>query len=152
MRADIPNVAASMPSVPCELRMATTAAPATKPRIWLAWKVILPTAEPSTNLSPGSTSGMSAVRAEENGAPVSTVQNSRTHSTSKGMGGLSGLPRPLGPPEPAHPGPRAGHARPEARSSAQTPRTGSPLGISQGLMRHMPGFVGEHGRCPPVIQ
>ena len=38
--------------------MATTAAPATKPRIWLAWKVMLPTAEPTTNLSPGSTSGI----------------------------------------------------------------------------------------------
>ena len=37
MRADMPNVAASMPSVRCGSRTATTAAPATKPRIWLAW-------------------------------------------------------------------------------------------------------------------
>ena len=46
-------------------------------------------AEPSTNLSPGSTSGMSAARAEENGTPVSTVQNSRTHSAAKGMLGIA---------------------------------------------------------------
>jgi hypothetical protein len=37
IRPDMPNVAASMPSVRCVPRMATTAAPATKPRIWLAW-------------------------------------------------------------------------------------------------------------------
>ena len=36
IRPDMPNVAASMPSVRCVPRMATTAAPATKPRIWLA--------------------------------------------------------------------------------------------------------------------
>ncbi len=36
MRADMPNVAASMPRVLRGSRMATTAAPATKPRIWLA--------------------------------------------------------------------------------------------------------------------
>ena len=69
--------------------MATTAAPATKPRIWLAWKVILPTADPTTNLSPGSTSGMSAARAEENGTPASTVQNSSVHSAANGMPGMA---------------------------------------------------------------
>ena len=88
----MPNVAASMPSVLSGSRMATTAAPATKPRIWLAWKVILPTAEPSTNLSTGSTSGMSPVRAEENCTPVSTVQNSKTHRRTKGIPGYRHQP------------------------------------------------------------
>ena len=41
---------------------------------------MLPMAEPSTNMSPGSTSGMSAARAAENSTSVSTVQNSRMHS------------------------------------------------------------------------
>jgi hypothetical protein len=46
-------------------------------------------AEPSTNVSPGSTSGMRAARADENGTPVSTVQNSRTHSAAKGKLGIA---------------------------------------------------------------
>jgi hypothetical protein len=50
---------------------------------------MLPIAEPSTNLSPGSTSGSKAARAEENGAPVSTVQNSSTHSAANGMPGTA---------------------------------------------------------------
>jgi hypothetical protein len=50
---------------------------------------MLPIAEPSTNLSPGSTSGMSAARAEENGTPVSTVQNSSTQSAVKGRPGTA---------------------------------------------------------------
>jgi hypothetical protein len=48
---------------------------------------MLPMAEPSTNMSPGSTSGMSAARADENGTPVSTVQNSRMHSAENGRPG-----------------------------------------------------------------
>ncbi len=40
-------------------------------------------------MSPGSTSGMSAARADENGTPVSTVQNSRTHSAVKGRLGIA---------------------------------------------------------------
>ncbi len=78
-----------MPSVLCGSSTATTAAPATKPRIWLAWKVMLPMADPSTNMSPGSTSGMSAARADENGTPASTVQNSRMHSAAKGKLGIA---------------------------------------------------------------
>jgi hypothetical protein len=50
---------------------------------------MLPMAEPSTNMSPGSTSGMSAARAEENGTPVRTVQNSSAHSAAKGMLGVA---------------------------------------------------------------
>ena len=49
-------------------------------------------AEPSTNISPGSTSGMSAARADENGTPVSTVQNSRIHSAAKGKPGIAITP------------------------------------------------------------
>lgn len=50
---------------------------------------MLPTAEPSTNMSPGSTSGSSAARADENGAPASTVQNSSAHSAGSGMPGIA---------------------------------------------------------------
>ena len=71
IRADIPNVTASKPSVRYGSTTATTAAPVTNPRIWLAWKLMLPTAEPSTNMSLGSASGSSAARADENGAPAS---------------------------------------------------------------------------------
>jgi hypothetical protein len=46
-------------------------------------------AEPSTNMSPGSTSGMSVARADENDTPVSMVQNSRTHSAAKGKPGMA---------------------------------------------------------------
>jgi hypothetical protein len=49
----------------------------------------MPSAEPSTNLSPGSTSGMSAARADENGTPVSTVKYSIAHSAAKGRLGTA---------------------------------------------------------------
>ena len=48
-----------------------------------------PTAEPSTNMSPGSTSGSSAARADESGAPASTVQNSSARSAGNGMPGIA---------------------------------------------------------------
>src|SRR5580704_19421216 len=70
IKAEMPNDTASMPRVLLGWSTPTIAAPATNPRIWLAWYVILPTAEPSTNLSPGSMSGNRAVRADENGALV----------------------------------------------------------------------------------
>ncbi len=38
------------------------------------------------NLSPGSTSGMSAVRTEENSTPVRTVQEDRTSSAANDTG------------------------------------------------------------------
>ena len=74
-----------MASVRYGSRAATTAAPATKPRIWLAWKLMCPIAEPTTNLSAGRTSGSSADRAEENGAPSSTVKKSSPHRPANGM-------------------------------------------------------------------
>src|SRR6266536_2244702 len=49
---------------------------------------MFPMAEPSTNLSPGSTSGSRAVRADENGAPSSTAQNSRVHNTGSESAGI----------------------------------------------------------------
>src|SRR6266567_3486110 len=57
---------------------------------------MLPIAEPSTNLSPGSTVGIRAERAEENGALSRTVQNSSAHSTGKGRTGIAIRPtRPM---------------------------------------------------------
>ena len=50
---------------------------------------MFPIAEPTTKVSPGSTSGSSADRAEENGAPSSTVTNSSPHSPANGMRGIA---------------------------------------------------------------
>jgi hypothetical protein len=50
---------------------------------------MLPTAEPSTNMSPGSTSGSSPARADESGAPASTVQSSSAQSAGNGMPGIA---------------------------------------------------------------
>jgi hypothetical protein len=50
---------------------------------------MLPMAEPSTNMSPGSTSGMSAARAEENGTPVSTGAEQQRAQRGKGHAGIA---------------------------------------------------------------
>ena len=89
--------------------MATTAAPAANPRIWLAWKLMLPTAEPSTNMSPGS----SAAGADEKGAPASTVQNSSPQSAGNGM------PRDRHQPDRADPEHVAGDHVPAARAQVR---------------------------------
>ena len=46
---------------------------------------MFPIAEPTMNVSPGSTSGSSANRADEKGAPSSTVMNNSPHSPANGM-------------------------------------------------------------------
>ena len=50
---------------------------------------MFPIAEPTTNVSPGRMSGSSADRAEENGAPSSTVKKSSPHSPANGMLGTA---------------------------------------------------------------
>ena len=66
---------------------ATRPPPARKPAIWLSWVVWLPIAEPSGYLSPGSTSGSSADRADENGVPSRTVPKNNTHNPANGSPG-----------------------------------------------------------------
>jgi hypothetical protein len=87
--ADSRNVTASVARVRYGFSTATTAAPATKPTTWLAWKLMLPMADPTTNLSPVRTSGSSADRAEVNGAPSSTVKKSSPHRPANGMLGMA---------------------------------------------------------------
>lgn len=49
-------------------------------------------AEPSTYVSPGSTPGSRAGRAEENGTPASTVRNNSAHSGTNGTFGIAMSP------------------------------------------------------------
>jgi hypothetical protein len=57
----------------------------TNATIRLAWWVMFPTAEPTATWLPLRMSGISAERAEENGAPSSTVPNSSVHNAQNGV-------------------------------------------------------------------
>jgi len=74
-----------MPSVQCTPSVATTAAPATKPMICVAWWVMLPMAAPTASLLGGRMSGRSAARAEKNGVPIKTVRNNSPETAHSGM-------------------------------------------------------------------
>ena len=88
MPADRLNDSESRASARYGPSAATRAPPARKPAIWLSWVVWLPITEPSGYLSPGSTSGSSAARADENGVPSSTVpKNSSVHNPANGSPG-----------------------------------------------------------------
>ena len=91
-RAEIPNETASKPSVRYGSTTATTAAPATNPRIWFALKAILPTAERRRR-----------TRAPARSAMPGTPRSRRPHDRTSVVrvpadDGRTGPPRPLGLP------------------------------------------------------
>ncbi len=63
--------------------------PAAKPRTCANWYVVSVTAVPITYLSPLSTSGKIAARAEENGASVSVTTKSSATMAASGMPGMA---------------------------------------------------------------
>ena len=76
-------------------------------------------------------------------------QNAERSALSSGMAAIQQSRVSVRPRSERAPGAaRPGRARPEAQSAAQTSRSGSPSGISQGLAWHMTDFASKQGKCP----
>jgi hypothetical protein len=115
---------------------------------------MLPMAEPSTNMSPGSTSGMSAARAEENGTPVSTGAEQQRAQRGKGHAGDRHQPGRADPEQVAddhHPAAREkiGQAREQraARNRRQVGervgQRGEERGVGSAVDQDGDGYLGE---------
>src|ERR1700733_3621352 len=84
MSAEPANVTASTASDVRTPKKPTTAPPTPKPRTCANWYVVSVTAVPITYMSPVSTSGKTAARAETNGAPASVTTNSSATRAKRG--------------------------------------------------------------------